>query len=257
VIPLRDENPTMHTSVVTFTLIAANVAVWVLVQGLGFDPALTRSVWKFGLVPGELLGKIPAGSELIIGRGLKVVFDGQANWLSPLTSMFMHGGWFHLIGNMWFLAVFGDNVEDVLGPVKFLLFYIVCGLAAATAQVLANPASPIPMVGASGAIGGIMGAYAVLFPRAPVQILVIFGFWIDRVKVPAFFMLGYWFVLQLISGIPALGNSSGGGVAFWAHIGGFVTGVVIVKFLCGTNRLEYCRQQRGRTERMFERYYRS
>jgi membrane associated rhomboid family serine protease len=141
--------------------------------------------------------------------------------------MFMHGGWFHIIGNMWFLWVFGDNVEDVMGPVRFVVFYLLCGLGAAAAQVFTDLSSTLPMVGASGAIGGVMGAYALLFPRARVKTLIFLGFFITTISVPAVFMLGYWFLLQVLGGLPALGSAKGG-VAFWAHIGGFVAGVVLI-----------------------------
>ncbi len=249
-IPLRDDNPTFNRSTATYVIIALNVAAWVLVQGLGFAPALARSVCRFGLVPGELLGTVAPGTPVPMGQGLACVIEQQANWYTVLTSMFMHGGWFHLIGNMWFLAIFGDNVEDVMGPVKFVVFYVLCGLAAAGAQMLSNPSSAVPMVGASGAIGGVMGAYAILFPRAPVHVLVFFGFFFTRVVVPAFLMLGYWFVIQLVSGLVP-GEA---GVAFWAHIGGFVAGIAMVKVLCRGKRVEDCRVRRGRTPHWVRRY---
>jgi membrane associated rhomboid family serine protease len=147
--------------------------------------------------------------------------------LTPLTSMFMHGGWFHILGNMWFLWVFGDNVEDAMGPVRYVIFYLLCGLAAAAAQVATDPASAVPMVGASGAIGGVMGGYARLYPRARIQTLLPLGFYFTTIAVPAYFMLGYWFLLQILGGVPALAGA-GGGVAFWAHVGGFLAGVILV-----------------------------
>jgi membrane associated rhomboid family serine protease len=139
----------------------------------------------------------------------------------------MHGGWFHIIGNMWFLAIFGDNVEDSMGSIRFVFFYLLCGLAAAAAQMGLSPQSAVPMVGASGAIGGVMGAYVVLYPRAPIHMLVFLGFFITRIVVPAYFMLGYWFLLQLLGILPALG-SNGGGVAVGAHVGGFLAGVILI-----------------------------
>jgi rhomboid family protein len=153
----------------------------------------------------------------------------QANpaWYTTVTSMFMHGGWMHLIGNMWFLLIFGNNVEDSMGHLRFLVFYLLCGLAAAALQVISQPDSGIPMVGASGAIGGVMGGYVVLYPRVRVHMLVMIGFFIRTIAVPASFMLGYWFLLQLLGGAVSLGRA-GGGVAFWAHIGGFVAGAVLV-----------------------------
>jgi membrane associated rhomboid family serine protease len=141
--------------------------------------------------------------------------------------MFMHGGWFHIIGNLWFLWVFGDNVEDAMGPFRFAVFYLVCGVAATLAHVFSNPESAMPVVGASGAIGGVMGAYALLYPRAPVHLLVPLGFLLTRMVVPAYVMLGYWFLLQIVGGIPSL-EGKGGGVAFWAHVGGFVAGIALV-----------------------------
>jgi membrane associated rhomboid family serine protease len=152
---------------------------------------------------------------------------GSPGWYTLLTSMFMHGGWFHILGNMWFLSLFGDNVEDAMGPVRFALFYLVCGVAAALAHVASSPDSAVPIVGASGAIGGVMGAYAVLYPRAPVHVLVPLGFFFPRFVVPAYLMLGYWFLLQILGGIPAL-QGSGGGVAFWAHVGGFAAGIALL-----------------------------
>lgn len=251
--PIRDENPTIRTSISTFILIAANVAVWILVQGLGTEPSLAKSVCRFGAIPGELLGTARAGTRIPIGPGLACVLDGTPNWITVITSMFMHGGWFHLLGNMWFLVVFGDNVEDVMGRVRFLVFYLLCGVAAVAAQMISNPSSAIPMVGASGAIGGVMGAYVVLFPRAPVHLLVFLGFFITRVVVPAFFMLGYWFLLQVMGGFFSLGVASGG-TAFWAHVGGFIAGIALVKVFCRGDRIENRRKLRGRTERMLSRY---
>jgi membrane associated rhomboid family serine protease len=253
VFPIRDENPTVHTSVLTFVLIAANVAVWIILQGLGSEPALAKSICRFGAIPGELLGTVEAGTRIRLGPGFACVLDGNPNWLTVISSMFMHGGWFHLIGNMWFLAVFGDNVEDVMGGVRFGIFYIVCGVAAIAAQMVSNPSSAVPMVGASGAIGGVMGAYVVLFPRAPVHLLVFLGFFITRVVVPAFFMLGYWFLLQVLGGVFSLGVASGG-TAFWAHVGGFVAGIALVKIFSDSNRVESRQKRRGRTEQMVKRH---
>jgi membrane associated rhomboid family serine protease len=162
-----------------------------------------------------------------VSQELVCVLDGNASYLTVFTSMFMHGGWFHIVGNLWFLWIFGDNVEDAMGPVRFVVFYLLCGLAAATAQVLTNTASIVPMVGASGAIGGVMGAYALLYPRAHIHTFIFLGFYMTTVAVPAVFMLGYWFLLQLLGGVPALAGD-GGGVAFWAHVGGFLAGIALV-----------------------------
>jgi membrane associated rhomboid family serine protease len=251
-IPIRDENPTLHTSAATFIIIGLNIAAWIFIQGAGFNPGLVKSICSFGLIPGELTGMVPPGTEVRVAAGYACVTEQHPNWISILTSIFMHGGWLHLIGNMWFLAIFGDNVEDVMGPFKFVLFYLLCGFAAEAAQVIANPSSPVPMVGASGAIGGVMGAYAVLFPRAPVHLLVFFGIFFTRIVVPAYLMLGYWFLLQFFGGFFSLGSSSGG-VAFWAHIGGFIAGIIALTLFCPSTKVEQCRLKRGNTRRLFTR----
>jgi membrane associated rhomboid family serine protease len=181
-------------------------------------------------VPGELLGRVVPGTQIPVGEGLVCEVSASPNWITPLTSMFLHGSWFHLIGNMWFLWVFGNNIEDAMGHSRFVLFYLVCGLLAAAAQVLADPASPIPMVGASGAISGVMGAYLVLYPRVRVHTLVFLGFFITRWTLPAYLMLLYWALIQLLGSIPSLaGAQAGGGVAFMAHLGGFAAGVALIK----------------------------
>lgn len=225
--PLRDDNPTMRPSLATYLIVGLNALVWIFIQGMGSEPALSQSVWQFGAIAGELLGHVAPGTQVPIGPGAVAVLDGIPNWSTIFTSMFMHGSWMHIIGNMWFLYVFGDNVEDVMGPFRFMIFYLLCGVAAVAAQVLSGPGSVIPMVGASGAIGGVMGGYLVLYPRAPVHMLIWFGFYVNRIVVPASFMLGYWFFLQILSG--SFDRGSGGGVAFWAHVGGFAAGVVLVK----------------------------
>jgi membrane associated rhomboid family serine protease len=225
--PYRDDNPTLATPVVTVVLIGLNLAVWVLVQGMGSEPFLSKSVCELGLIPGELLGRIPTGYAIPMSRSTSCVMDADPELFSPLTSMFLHGGWFHLIGNMWFLWLFGNNVEDSMGRARYLGFYLLSGLAAAAAQTAVNPASAIPMVGASGAISGVMGAYIVLYPRVRVHMLIVLGFFITRIAVPAFLMLGYWFLLQILGGLPGLGEEQGG-VAFWAHAGGFVAGAILI-----------------------------
>jgi membrane associated rhomboid family serine protease len=225
--PYRDDNPTLATPVVTVVLIGLNVAAWLLLQGMGAEPYLSRSVCELGLIPGEFLGRIQPGFTIPMGPGATCVMDASREWYTPLSSMFLHGGWFHLIGNMWFLWLFGNNVEDSMGHGRYFGFYILSGLAAAAAQTFVNPSSPSPMVGASGAISGVMGAYVVLYPRVRVHMLVVLGFFITRIAVPAYLMLGYWFLLQLLGGLPSLGNEEGG-VAFWAHVGGFVAGVLLI-----------------------------
>jgi membrane associated rhomboid family serine protease len=223
--PYRDDNPTLATPFVTIALIAANVAVWVLVQGMGAEPGLSRSVCELGLIPGEYLGRVPVGTTVHFGPGQDCILGVERNWLTPLTSMFLHGGWFHLIGNMWFLWLFGNNVEDSMGRGRYVVFYLLCGVAAAIMQTVMDPSSTLPMVGASGAISGVMGAYVVLYPRVRVHMLVVLFVFITRIAVPAYLMLGYWFLLQLLGGTAA---SEGGGVAFWAHVGGFLAGAVLI-----------------------------
>ena len=225
--PYRDDNPTLGTSVVTMALIGLNVAAWVLVQGMGAEPYLSKSVCELGLIPGEFLGRLPPGYSIPVSESAACVMDADQEWLSPLTSMFLHGGWLHLIGNMWFLWLFGNNVEDSMGHVRYLVFYLLSGVAAAAAQTFVNPNSAIPMVGASGAISGVMGAYVVLYPRVRVHMLIVLGFFITRIAVPAFLMLGYWFLLQILGGLPTFGEEKGG-VAFWAHAGGFIAGAGLI-----------------------------
>lgn len=225
--PLRDENPTIRTPIAILLIIGLNVASWVFIQGLGSGESLARSLCEFGLIPGELFNRVPVGTVIPLGDNLGCELEGDASFLTLFTHMFLHGGWFHIIGNLWFLWVFGDNVEDAMGPVRFLVFYLLCGLAAAAAQIFTNPAAAIPMVGASGAIGGVMGGYARLYPKARVITLIFLGFYVTTVALPAIAMLGYWFFIQLAGGLPAL-QSAGGGVAFWAHIGGFLAGLLLV-----------------------------
>jgi membrane associated rhomboid family serine protease len=224
--PLSDENPHFLTPLVTWAVIGLNVAVWVLVQGLGSEAALLHSVCTYGLIPGELLQRIEPGTPVELG-GRVACRIGASDWHTAVTSMFLHGGWMHLIGNMWFLWIFGNNVEDSMGHLRFAVFYLLCGLAAAALQVAFQPDSGVPMVGASGAIGGVMGAYIVLYPRVRVHAAVVLGFYVSRFTVSAGFMLGYWFVIQLVGGAADLGRS-GGGVAFWAHVGGFAAGALLV-----------------------------
>lgn len=223
--PIRDDNPTLQTPVMTWLLIAANIAMWLTVQGMGNEPGLSQSVCVMGLIPAEFLQRLPVGSEIPLGEGVSCVVTEGRSWLAPLTSMFLHGSWLHLLGNMWFLHIFGNNVEDVMGRGRFVLFYLLSGLAAAGAQVAAQPGSTIPMVGASGAIGGVMGAYVLLYPRAGITTFVFLGIFARMMVIPATVMLGYWFLLQLLSG--TMSGGEGGGVAFWAHVGGFVGGLVL------------------------------
>lgn len=230
-LPIGDENPTLRTPVTTFLILGALLAVWVLVQRAGTNEiTLVKSVCNLGLVPGELTHRAPLGFALPMAPGLACVIDNERiNDLTPFTSMFLHGSWGHIITNSLFLWVFGNNVEDSMGRGRFLGFYILCGLAAAATHVLINPASPVPTVGASGAISGVLGAYLLLYPRVRVRMFFppFFVF-----HVVAWLVLLYWFVVQLLTGIPELNpmrRDVSGGVAVWAHVGGFVAGVLLVK----------------------------
>ena len=226
-IPYRDENPTLRTPVVTIALVVITTAIWLFVQGAGSEPTLSASVCRLGLIPGELTGGAPAGSVVRLGPrvGCELGGPGRA-WFTVLSSMFLHGGWFHLIGNMWFLWIFGNNVEDSMGHLRFLVFYVLCGLVAALAHVYTDASSALPMVGASGAISAVMGAYVVLYPRARVDTLFFFLIFIRIIPLPAWVMLGYWMAIQVFSSIADPG--SGGGVAYLAHIGGFLAGALLI-----------------------------
>jgi membrane associated rhomboid family serine protease len=229
VFPFHDENETQRTPIVTIALIAACVLTWVLVQGAGAEMALVESVCNLGLIPAELMATVPPGASFPLAEGLRCVTDPGRAYAHVLTSMFLHGGWMHLLGNMWFLWLFGNNIEDSMSRPRFVAFYLLCGVAAALAQSLAEPTSIIPMVGASGAISGVMGAYLVLYPRVRVFTLITLGFFFRTVALPAWVMLLYWTGLQLLGGFASTLDPESGGVAFWAHIGGFVAGVVLVK----------------------------
>lgn len=227
--PYHDENQTLRTPYVTMAFIALNVLAWVLVQGAGAGLSLAQSVCNLGLIPGELTGSLPPGTEFPIEEGLVCLTDPGRQWWNVVTSMFLHGSWMHLLGNMWFLWLFGNNIEDSMTRPRFVAFYLLSGLAAAMAQVTANPASEVPMVGASGAISGVMGAYLVLFPRVRVFTMVPLGFFLHSMALPAWVMLIYWAFLQFAGGVTSIVSEQAGGVAFWAHLGGFVAGVVLVK----------------------------
>jgi len=233
-IPLSDENPTLHTPVMTWALLAAMFGAFFFIQGAGFNEVqLATSICNLGMVPGELTHRAALGTAVPIARGLACVVDNDPiNKWTPLTSMFLHGGWSHILGNALFFWVFGNNIEDSMGPALFLAFYLICGLAAAAAHVLSQPCSPVPTVGASGAISGILGAYLILYPRVRVNMLFIFIIIIRVIPVPAWLVLIWWFAVQLITALPSLSQVNpdvSGGVAVWAHVGGFVTGMALIK----------------------------
>jgi membrane associated rhomboid family serine protease len=232
-IPISDENPTLRFPLMTVLLLIIMGVVWVMVQGAGFNPTmLAASVCNLGLVPGELTGRAHLGQSIPLGPGLACVVDSDPiNILTPLTSMFLHGSWMHLLSNALFLWIFGNNIEDSMGRLRFLIFYLLCGLAAAAAQVFMNTASPVPMVGASGAISGVLGAYLLLYPKVRVKVLV-FVLFIFIIHVPAYLVLLWWIGLQIISALPQLNPTIpevSGGVAVFAHIGGFFAGVALVR----------------------------
>ena len=217
-IPLKDRNPRSTTPVMTVLLIIVNVVVFLYQYSLGPEHG-ERFILANALIPARLLHSLGAPGIPLSGA------------LAPLvTCMFLHGGWMHLIGNMWFLWIFGDNVEDRLGHFSYVSFYLLCGLGAGILQLVVSVGSQIPMLGASGAISGVLGAYIVLYPRAKVLTLVPLLFFFFTVDLPAVVILGYWFVIQFFSGLESLGmRAGGGGTAWWAHIGGFVMGMVLVK----------------------------
>ncbi len=220
--PLYDDNPTEIFPLVTILIMGMCVAVWVLVQGAGFSQsAVTGSVCALGTIPAEITGRWTGGP------GTWVCRPGGLTWSTLVTSMFLHGSWMHLIGNLWFLWIFGNNVEDSMGHGRFLVFYLLAGVAASGSHILSNPTSTLPMVGASGAISAIMGAYLVLYPKARVYTLFILIIIIRVFPLPAWFFLLYWLGIQLAYST-LQGPGAGGGVAFWAHIGGFATGVLLV-----------------------------
>ena len=230
--PISDDNPTLRTPVMTILVLVATWAVWFLVQGGGSALPLAVSVCDLGFVPGEVSRRAPLGLGVplgvVNGQPLACVVDDQPiNWFTPVLSMFLHGGWGHLIGNSLYLWVFGNNVEDSMGRGRFVAFYLLTGVAAAFAHLAVDPTSPVPTVGASGAISGIMGAYLVLYPRVRVRTFIPPIF---LLHFPAWLVLLLWFGSQVVSGLPDLSplrREISGGVAVWAHVGGFVAGALL------------------------------
>jgi len=213
--PLKDDNPTSIAPILTVGLIVINVLIFMYQISLG--PGAEAFIYQYGSIP----------SVVLATRHLPEGLSAVTPYMSLFTSMFLHGGFMHLLGNMLFLWIFGNNIEEAMGRVRFLVFYLLTGLAASLAHAFVNPQSTLPSIGASGAISGVLGAYVLLYPRARVLTLVFLGFFVRLMYIPAGFMLGIWFVLQLLSGSMS-GQGNGGGVAFWAHIGGFVAGLLLV-----------------------------
>jgi membrane associated rhomboid family serine protease len=217
-IPLKDDIPSARFPAVNTAIIAANCLAFIVEISLGGRAGTL--IGSYGVVPRRLLE------------------TGVADWWTILSSMFLHGGWAHIIGNMLYLYIFGDNVEDAMGHLRYLLFYLLCGAGAAWAHVLSGPGSAVPTVGASGAIAGGLGAYLVLYPRARVLTLIPLGFFLQVVRIPALLVLGFWIVVQVFSGLVSLplAKVSGGGVAWFAHIGGFAVGLALVKVFARRRR---------------------
>ncbi|HVH28274.1 MAG TPA: rhomboid family intramembrane serine protease [Vicinamibacterales bacterium] len=250
-LPYHDENETQRPPYVTVALIVANVAAWLVVQGGGAAVPLATSVCNLGLIPAELTLAVPPGARFPMGDSLVCLTDPGRGISHVITSMFLHGSWMHLLGNMWFLWLFGNNIEDSMTHGRFVVFYLLSGIAAALLQVVAEPASTVPMVGASGAISGVMGAYLVLYPRVRVYTLLPLGFFFTTIAVPAWAMLLYWAFIQLASGVTSIvAGSRTGGVAFWAHLGGFVAGIVLVKIFQRVDRVEQHGSHRWRPGRV-------
>jgi len=214
--PLRDDNPTTITPIVTWTLIAINVLVFFYELSLGQRMSQVF-VYQYGAIPAVIFGDkhLPANIAVIPPA------------MSIFTSIFLHGGWAHLIGNMWYLWIFGNNIEEAMGRLRFVFFYLICGILASFCHILFNANSPIPTIGASGAISGVLGGYLMLYPRARVLTLIYLYFFVRLIQIPAGYLLGFWFIFQVLSGSMA-GRQMGGGIAFWAHAGGFVFGILLV-----------------------------
>jgi membrane associated rhomboid family serine protease len=241
--PYRDENETQRAAIVTGAIIALNVAAWIFVQGAGSTLALARSVCDLGLVPGELTLSVPPGTAFPMGERLVCLTDPDRQISHLFTSMFLHGSWMHLLGNMWFLWIFGNNIEDSVGRLRFIAFYLLSGLAAALGQVITGPSSVIPMVGASGAISGVMGGYLILFPNVRVFAMVPIGFILTSVALPAWVMLGYWFLIQVCQ--RCCNRWQRDWRRRFAHIRRLVAGVVLIKPFVRKDYLEARRSHTG------------
>ena len=215
-IPLRDDNPAHITPVITISFIVLCTLVYLHQASLPPEPG-ELFVYRFGAIPATVFGHAALPPEI----------HGATPLVTLITSMFLHGSWMHLIGNMLYLWIFGDNVEDTMGHVRFITFYVACGILAVFSHAITDPSSTVPMVGASGAISGVLGAYLLLFPRAQVLVLIPLGVYTRTMYVPAAVVLGLWFVMQVLSGGMSVGRA-GGGVAFFAHVGGFLAGMGLI-----------------------------
>jgi len=233
-IPIRDTTHSRNYPVVNTLLIAANVIIYFIQIAQG--PAEERFIFLYGLIPARY--SVPEISSY---------FSLGQQWLALLSFMFLHGGFWHLLGNMWSLYIFGDNVEDRLGPVRYLLFYLLCGWASGLSHLVTNWDSQIPTIGASGAIAGVMGAYLILYPKAKILTLIPLLFIPYFIEIPAFFFLGIWFVLQFFNALVASGATTG--VAWWAHIGGFVFGMLLLKLFLKVPEFGMTRQLRPSTRK--------
>ena len=233
-IPFRDDNPTRTVPIITIAIIAVNVAVF-LYQSILPDARQLAFVYTHAAIPAVLLGQ--ASLTEVLPHGLLAAAHAysipiqplQPIWLTIFTSMFLHGGFLHLGGNMLYLWIFGNNVEDLLGPARYIAFYFLCGLVAAAAQIVFSIGSPMPMIGASGAIAGVLGAYYIRFPQARVQCLVFLFFLVTVIWLPAALVLLLWFLLQVLNSLGVIGHSAQGGVAVFAHVGGFIAGWALVR----------------------------
>lgn len=230
-IPLGDDVPTVRTPVTTYLIIVACFVVWIVYQRAGADPVrLATTVCNTGMVPGELTHLAPIGQSVPLGHGLVCAVDNDPiNIFTPFISMFLHGSWLHILGNMLFLFVFGRAIEDSMGSVRYAFFYVICGLVAGATHIALNPTSPVPTVGASGAISGVMGAYLLMYPTARVKM----WFFVFIARFPAWLVLIWWFLEQALTGVEQLNQinpNAANGVAVWAHVGGFISGAILSRF---------------------------
>ena len=233
-IPIKDTIHSRSFPLVNWLLVIANVLVFVLIELPLSQSGLNRLVAAYGVVPSQCAAPILKDLSLATIPGLGVLFKGCG--VPLVTSMFLHGGWLHIIGNMWVLIIFGDNVEDRMGSFRYLVFYLACGVVSGLTQAFIAPNSQVPAIGASGSIAGVLAAYLVLFPRARVVTLVPLFILPWFMNIPAVLFIGIWFLLQFFSGVASLGVAASGGVAYWAHVGGFVCGLLLVWLFAGRSR---------------------